>query len=254
MLRAVRFEKRLGFQIEDRTAQLLEEAKPLLERVSGDRIRHELDLVLKANHSVEILARLQELNLLEKIHPSLYWDAQLITPLEKVLLSPIADGWELPSMAGNIPLPRFLAYLVLLSRIPRSQIAEIAKRLRLSATMKTALLHLNTINSEIHSYPTLSPSRVVRRLEKISPVILYAAYQITPSIEEKKIIQKYISEWKKIKPFTDGHALQASSIPPGPIYEKILERLRSAWLDSEIKSKKEEQNLLRDLIEHYSPK
>jgi len=254
MLRAVRFEKRLGFQIEDRTAQLLEEAKPLLERVSGDRIRHELDLILKANHSVEILARLQELNLLEKIHPSLNWDEQLVTPLEKVLLSPIADGWELPSMAGNIPLPRFLAYLVLLSRIPRSQIAEIAKRLHLSATMKTALLHLNTINSEIHSYPNLSPSQVVRRLEKISPVILYAAYQITPSVEEKKIIQKYISEWKKIKPFTDGHALQASSIPPGPIYEKILERLRSAWLDSEIKSKKEEQNLLRDLIEHYSPK
>jgi len=120
--------------------------------------------------------------------------------------------------------------------------------------MKTALLHLNTINSEIHSYPNLSPSRVVRRLEKISPVILYAAYQISSSAEEKKIIQKYISEWKKIKPFTDGHALQASSIPPGPIYEKILERLRSAWLDSEIKSKKEEQNLLRDLIEHYSPK
>jgi len=83
MLRAVRFEKRLGFHIEDRTAQLLEEAKPLLERVSGDRIRHELDLVLKANHSVEILARLQELNLLEKIHSSLNWDAQLITPIEK---------------------------------------------------------------------------------------------------------------------------------------------------------------------------
>gem|GEM_PF-2524828 len=42
MLRAVRFEQRLGFRIEARTEELLRGALDLLDRVSGDRLRHEL--------------------------------------------------------------------------------------------------------------------------------------------------------------------------------------------------------------------
>ncbi|HEY5671279.1 MAG TPA: CBS domain-containing protein, partial [Anaerolineales bacterium] len=64
MLRAVRFEQRFGFRIEQRTLELLIEAIPLLERVSGDRIRHELDHILIEERAVEMLARLSELKLL----------------------------------------------------------------------------------------------------------------------------------------------------------------------------------------------
>ena len=42
MLRAVRLEQRLGFKIEPRTEELIGHAVGLLERVSGDRMRHEL--------------------------------------------------------------------------------------------------------------------------------------------------------------------------------------------------------------------
>ncbi|HSF82797.1 MAG TPA: CBS domain-containing protein, partial [Anaerolineales bacterium] len=46
ILRAVRFEQRFDFSIEERTLQLMDEAVSLLDRVSGDRIRHELDHIL----------------------------------------------------------------------------------------------------------------------------------------------------------------------------------------------------------------
>jgi len=42
ILRAARFEQRLGFTIETRTAELIDNALPMLSRVSGERIRHEL--------------------------------------------------------------------------------------------------------------------------------------------------------------------------------------------------------------------
>jgi len=45
MLRAVRFEQRFQFKIEDRTRQLMTEARPLLKQVSGERLRHEIDLL-----------------------------------------------------------------------------------------------------------------------------------------------------------------------------------------------------------------
>ena len=47
MLRAVRFEQRFDFHIEKRTLELMNEARPMLRQVSGDRLRHEFDLAFR---------------------------------------------------------------------------------------------------------------------------------------------------------------------------------------------------------------
>ena len=69
ILRAVRFEQRFAFKIEERTLELLHQAKNYLKDVSGDRIRHELDLIFKEPKAPEMLARMAELNLFPAIHP-----------------------------------------------------------------------------------------------------------------------------------------------------------------------------------------
>ena len=48
LLRAVRYEQRYGFEIESRTRQLMDEAKPMLEKLSPERVRHELDRMLES--------------------------------------------------------------------------------------------------------------------------------------------------------------------------------------------------------------
>ena len=45
--RAIRYEQRLGFQIEPETLKLLKRDVPMLKTVGGYRLRHELELVLK---------------------------------------------------------------------------------------------------------------------------------------------------------------------------------------------------------------
>ena len=127
MLRAVRFEQRFGFQIEGRTRQLMDEARPLLRQVSGDRLRHELDLALAEEKPAAMLARLNELELLAAIHPELAWKNELAPVVEAALDSKADPAWKLPEKIGHTPLARALAYLVWLGSLRPEASLEIAE-------------------------------------------------------------------------------------------------------------------------------
>ena len=59
MLRAVRYEQRFGFRLEESTGLLLRRDLSMLETISGDRIRHELELILKEDRPENALQRAQ---------------------------------------------------------------------------------------------------------------------------------------------------------------------------------------------------
>src|SRR5450756_606038 len=71
ILRAVRFEQRLAFQIEERTAELIDDAVELLDHVTGERLRHELYLLLAEAQPEKGLERLEQFGALVHIHPDL---------------------------------------------------------------------------------------------------------------------------------------------------------------------------------------
>jgi tRNA nucleotidyltransferase (CCA-adding enzyme) len=71
ILRAVRYEQRFDFGIESRTQEHLLDAAPLLERVTGARIRQELDRIFQEARPEDVILRLDELGILEQIHPEL---------------------------------------------------------------------------------------------------------------------------------------------------------------------------------------
>ena len=61
ILRAARFEQRFHFRIEPRTEQLISDAVGLLERVSGERVRHELELIMAEAEPERVICRLAEM-------------------------------------------------------------------------------------------------------------------------------------------------------------------------------------------------
>jgi tRNA nucleotidyltransferase (CCA-adding enzyme) len=71
---------------------------------------------------------------------------------------------------------------------------------------------------------------------------------VSEDIKIKEIIEKYITHWKKVKPFTNGEELRKIGIPPGPTYKNILSRLRKAWLDGEILTVEHEHILLDEVL------
>ncbi len=87
LIRAVRFEQRFHFSIEDRTFQLLSEATDLIQQVSGDRLRHELNLILQENDPLPALSSLEELGLLKSIHPELLISKSIKRNIAKILTS-----------------------------------------------------------------------------------------------------------------------------------------------------------------------
>ncbi len=77
MLRAVRYEQRFSFRLDQSTEALLHRELPMLGTISGDRIRHELELILKEHRPEDALERAQALGLLARVHPALKVDAWL---------------------------------------------------------------------------------------------------------------------------------------------------------------------------------
>ena len=75
ILRAARFEQRFAFHIEPRTEELITGALDLLDRVSAERVRHELELILAEAEPERALCRLDEMLVLARMHPQLRCDA-----------------------------------------------------------------------------------------------------------------------------------------------------------------------------------
>ncbi len=249
ILRAVRFEQRFNFRIDNRTMQLILEAQDMLGKVSGQRIHHELDLMLAESRPAEMLARLEELGLLRAIHPDLTWHDNLTEPLRAVLLEPLESEWDLPGEFGRIPTRQALAYLVWLSGLTEESIAGISERLRLHANLTSALLAAGRIWRSLPSLVGAGVSEVVDQLDHAPLVSLYALYRLTASPQTKELLRRYALEWRKVQPHVDGVRLRELGLKPGPIYRHVLETLRKAWLDGEITTEEQEAALLQHLIQ-----
>ena len=251
MLRAVRFEQRFGFRIESRTLQLMDEARSLLEKLSGDRIRHELNLILAEACAADILARLAELKLLTAIHPSLPWDDGVRRVLASGVDQPPPAEWgHLPDLT---PAPRRLAlgYLLWLARLNPSEVEAVAARLRFPVALKRNLKAASELRQELPTLKRAKPSVVFVRLEDVPLLAIYAVYLGT-SGKGRDTLDNFVVRWRHLRPKTTGRDLKTRGIPPGRVYQEILGHLRAAWLDGEIKTESEEAAVLEKMIQKIS--
>ncbi|MCC6146356.1 MAG: CBS domain-containing protein [Anaerolineaceae bacterium] len=248
MLRAVRFEQRFHFKIEQRTLQLVSEARELLRQLSGHRLRHEFDLILAEEKPARMFSRLKELGLLTAIHPALDWKEEQAAQLQRALNAPVDTAWQLPPTFGRIPVRRALAYLVWLIPLVEKKGETIAQKLHLPVVIQSALNTGRQIRGELESLVSTPASQVVERLESTPRPALYALYCLGNSPAADALIEKYIANWQHIHIVTDGNMLRKMGVPAGPIYSHILNTLRSARLDGEINTDEEEQALLSQMI------
>jgi tRNA nucleotidyltransferase (CCA-adding enzyme) len=248
ILRAVRFEQRFGFNIEKRTMELLLEARPLIERLSGDRIRHELNHILDTPVASQILARLDDLGALKVINPSLGWDDWLSRQLERLerimprVSEDLCYGENLTEFKRNV------GYLVWLIRKPAATARQIGERLKLPVQLSDAAHYAIRLWEARTSLVKEPPSGVVRRLENTPCLAWYALYLSAEEADIRQKLETYMDEWRKVTPGIDGHYLKARGLPPSARYRQILSALRDAWLDGEITTSQEEQALVDQLL------
>ncbi len=271
MLRAVRFEQRFSFKIEERTKQLLSEALALLERVSGDRIRHELDHILDEDRAVRMLTRLDELDLLRKIHPDFIWDDWVRAHFESLKGLQPEPYWDLGkyiseknhskavrgeamrAKGAKIPLKRGLAYALWLVRLVPEQARSVLARLKTPRSLSEEIQAACRLRQELPELSTLPASAAAARLDQVPALAVYTVYLASDDAEQRELLYRYASQWKRIAPSITGEDLIARGLRPGPYFRTILSELRGAWLDGKISSPQEEAKLLDDLILVYVP-
>jgi tRNA nucleotidyltransferase (CCA-adding enzyme) len=236
--RALRYEQRLDFQIEPATLELLKRDIAMLDTISGDRIRNELELTLKEELPEKALLRADELGVLNKIHPSLKAGAWLAETF-------VLARRQYPDSLS----PRL--YLALLAyHLTADENEQIISYLRLPRASSQVMRDTMAIKGKIEelSVNGLAPSRIYALLHGYSSTALTANSLATYSISAKENIELYQNVLRYVQPALTGEDIKRLGIPEGPKIKEILQSLRQARLDGQVISKKEEDKMVRDWI------
>jgi tRNA nucleotidyltransferase (CCA-adding enzyme) len=260
MLRAVRFEARLGFQIEERTEELLRGALDLLDRVSGDRLRHELLSILREPAPERGWARLSDLGILQRLSPALEADGWAAARLKT--LRGCCNGWgrrrqanealvgaAWPGVAaGHIPC-ELLALALLTMRLPPGELDQFVRRLmvpRNEVELLEAARRLYRLLPQLGQ--ELSGSALAALLRPFPEGALFAGWLAADEPVAREQILRYQCQLRLVRPTIDGRRLRALGLEPGPSYRHILDALRDARLDGIVTSPEEEEALLHELV------
>jgi tRNA nucleotidyltransferase (CCA-adding enzyme) len=249
-MRAARFEQRLGFVIEPRTAELIDDALPMLGRVSGERIRHELYLILREREPEHVLCRLDDLRVLAQIHPQL-------ACLEKTkdqfaqLRQVIAEGqWGIPPAENGLPEPGL--YLALLSYpLGRLELEALVNRLKIFRDDLALLYQVQDLceHEPELDQPILANRQLYALLRYSSTRALLAGWLCTDSVRVKERLWRYETELRHVEPIVDGDYLKELGLKPSPLFSKLLHAVRDARLDGEIETEEEEKAMIAHLLE-----
>jgi tRNA nucleotidyltransferase (CCA-adding enzyme) len=243
ILRAQRFEHRLGFKIEARTAELIDTGLPMLGRITGERLRNELNLLLNEEQPERGLLKLQERGILAAIQAGFVVDAGISAVFERVRTQ---QSDKMPSVEDQTDL----YWHVLLSQIESTALRLVCERLLFGRRMSESLLQASELVQHIVvlTRSEVRPSVIVTRLEPVTPLALLAVWYFVDDWQVRRNLELYWSRWRKIQPVATGDTLQLMGLKAGPCYRVILTRLREAWLDGAVQNETEERQLLDRLI------
>jgi tRNA nucleotidyltransferase (CCA-adding enzyme) len=235
VLRAVRFEQRFGFKLDVRTAELLTDALDLLNRASGERIRHELDLIFRENEPEKALTRLNALGVLKTIYPHLAftsWHA--------------GKFMEARSEGVNTPL----IYLGLtIYRLSAKQVIDFSARMKFSNSEAETLKDIIALREEskVIAAARVKPSEIFRAL---APYTDDAMTTLAIAADDPRICERidlFRTRLRQISPELTGRDLARLGIPPGPRYREILAQLQNARLDGTVSNRTQEEELVQRL-------
>jgi len=251
ILRAVRFEQRYNFVIETKTLDLIHKAieKKVLEKVSRQRLYQELKLIYKEPSPVKILKRFAELNILPLLYPQVKADDhtwKLLFRLEEILSWVESRGWEENPDSE-------LAYLSgLFYRLESADRSAIIRKANLSRERASIVLkacrEAPAVLKKLDQ-SDLNPSDVVNHLEPLSVEAILLAYALTERKKVREHLKLYMDGLRYIRPRLRGGDLKELGIKPGPLYRKIIDSLKQAVLDGEVRTPQEELNYVINYLE-----
>ena len=244
ILRAARLESRLGFHLDPRSEELIDDALPLLRRVSGDRIRHELELIFREDEPERALCRLDELDALSLIHPNLKCDRWMITRYRTLREGLEPEKWELESEDLVFVHLGLLAY-----RMDEEQVLALSERLRVKRDIEEDLLLVQTLRRRLPELVELDrPSEMYHLLHPYPARAMAVVWIATSNATAQECLLHYQIKWRFVEPELTGDDLKEIGLEPGPLFGHLLRKLRDARLNGEVSTREEETALVEQVL------
>jgi len=237
ILRAIRYEQRLGFELETQTGELLERDVPMLDTISGDRIRHELELILKEKYPERIIKRLGELGILQRINPFLEGNGWITEKFERV---------RQRSKPPYLPTSYFC---LLIYRLSQKNGENLILRLNMPKKLARAIQHTLRLKAQLSllDKPSLKPSEIYYLLHEYHLLAIQTNAIASKPGAACSYLELFLDKLRYVKTLLNGEELQHLGIPAGPKLGEILKILHKARLDGEVKTKSEEEKLALSL-------
>ena len=242
MLRAIRYEQRLNFRLEEDTQRSLLDAIEgrMLDTVSGARIRAELALIFGEPHPDAVLSRCAELGILQAIHPRL------------------GGGEGVEAVASHASGKDPLAYLAALSyplsvREGESLVHRLRMPSRWAQTVKdTIALRLKwedgpSAGPRIGD-PALPSAQLCELLDQFSLVSVQTNALLAESPQIKSAMELYLNRLRHVRPSLRGKDIIALGADQGPLVGEVLRELNNARIEGRIATRQEEVQMAKEYI------
>jgi tRNA nucleotidyltransferase (CCA-adding enzyme) len=227
LLRALRYEARLGFRMEEQTERLAREAAAGagFSTVSGARVRDELMDLLSESESAAAVARMHELDLDRALDPALQADPDLVASAQLASAETGAD--------------RALAGLAALVSSAPEELREWLEDLNLGRPATYAVMRAAVKGPQLASTlrNELAPSAVHAVLSCEPPEALALALARGAPGEP---LLSYVADLRGVRLEISGDDLLEAGVPESPELGRALEETLRRKLDGELSGRDEE--------------
>ncbi len=234
IFRAVRYAIRLGFELESNTEALLRDALTHMDRLSGDRVRHELERIFDEPGAGPMLMRAQELGVLGAVF------AEMGGAADALVSANFPDGPD--GTGGRDAWTGLLAYPV-----PPERSQALAKRLNLGSRTGRVVRDVAGIRYGFHGLRSglQRRSEVYSFLSYRSEAAIRACAAATQDETLRAALNLYVEELVGVTPELTGEDLLEMGVVQGPNVGRLLRALLYARLDGDITSLDEERAFVR---------
>ncbi len=245
MMRAARIMARVDFTLEERTAELLTDAVELIDRVSGDRVMHELELIFKERQPEKVLQILDDLGIMEAIHPGLVVDEWLLNQMAALQTGLADTAW--PNKK-----PEFVHYVGLMTfLLAHDELEALLERLNIRQHQRTTLKQMYSIKRKAQRIAQAKKaSQLYNLLAHTTADARLIVWLALDDETTRQQIVRFQSQLQHIGPLIDGEYLkQELGLRPGPLFKRILDVLRDARLDGEVSTLADERRLAEQIVQ-----
>ncbi len=244
IFRAVRFEQRYDFRIDDFTTGLIRNAvkAEMFNKVSGERLREEIRLLLKEKDPLKAIKRMKSLDELRFISPKISFGA----PQEEYC----RNVKKLASVYGNYfsmasPCDLWLVYfMAIIDGLNLSETLRVCDRFVIRRDDKLRIISEKKSEKKVMALLSakkeILPSRTYRALEPLSSETLLFIMAKCGGRLLKRRAKDFLTKYNSVRISLRGADLKRLGAQPGPCFTEILKATLYAKIDGLISTKQDE--------------